>query len=120
MKKVVITGATGAVGRALIKICKEAGYEVLALVHRGSLRAAELKDVNVAYLDLDEYDNALWELEKQGFSTVLQEEELTGELLISSVKKVYEDRENIKNRMESSHLLDANKTILDLITALNK
>ncbi|MBE5910535.1 undecaprenyldiphospho-muramoylpentapeptide beta-N-acetylglucosaminyltransferase [Pseudobutyrivibrio sp.] len=58
--------------------------------------------------------------EKQGFSTVLQEEELTGELLISSVKKVYADRENIKEKMESSHLLDANKTILDLITALNK
>ena len=58
--------------------------------------------------------------EKQGFSTVLQEEDLTGELLIASVKKVYEDRENIKERMQSSHLLDANKTILDLITALNK
>lgn len=52
---------------------------------------------------------------KQGFSTVLQEEELTGELLVSSVEDVYSRREEIKEKMASSKLLDANSTILDLI-----
>ena len=52
---------------------------------------------------------------KQGFSTVLQEEELTGELLVSSVEDVYARREEIKEKMASSKLLDANSTILDLI-----
>ena len=69
VKKVVITGATGTVGRALIKVCSEAGYEVLAVVHRTSERAAELKTIDnccVLYLDLSEYDNAMDEMEKQG------------------------------------------------------
>lgn len=52
---------------------------------------------------------------KQGFSTVLQEEELTSELLINSVEDVYGRREEIINRMSESKLLDANQTILDLI-----
>ena len=53
--------------------------------------------------------------EKQGFSTVLQEEELTGELLISSVEDVYARRDEIKEKMASSKLLDANNTIMNLI-----
>ncbi|MBP3728630.1 MAG: undecaprenyldiphospho-muramoylpentapeptide beta-N-acetylglucosaminyltransferase [Pseudobutyrivibrio sp.] len=52
---------------------------------------------------------------KQGFSTVLQEEELTGELLISSVEDVYARRDEIKEKMASSKLLDANNTIMSLI-----
>ncbi len=53
--------------------------------------------------------------EKQGFSTVLQEEELTGELLVSSVEDVYARRDEIKEKMASSKLLDANNTIMNLI-----
>lgn len=53
--------------------------------------------------------------EKQGFSTVLQEEELTGKLLVSSVEDVYARRDEIKEKMASSKLLDANNTILNLI-----
>lgn len=53
--------------------------------------------------------------EKQGFSTVLQEETLTSELLLSSIKDVYARRDEIKEKMASSKLLDANKVILDLI-----
>ena len=68
MKKVIITGATGAIGRALIKICIEAGFEVLAVVHRTSERADELKTINncqVLYLNLSEYDHAIEEMVKQ-------------------------------------------------------
>lgn len=68
MKKVVITGATGALGRALITVCIESGYEVLAVVHRTSDRVAELKTIDnccVMYLDLSEYDNAMEEMIKQ-------------------------------------------------------
>lgn len=57
---------------------------------------------------------------KQGFSTVLQEEELTSEILINAVKDVYDRRNSIKETMASSHLLDANSTILKLITDINK
>ena len=53
--------------------------------------------------------------EKQGFSTVLQEEELTSQLLIDSVNTVFANADLIKEKMASSKLLDANKTILDLI-----
>lgn len=53
--------------------------------------------------------------EKQGFSTVLQEEDLTSVILIKSVDDVYNRRDEIINRMEASKLLDANKTIMDLI-----
>ena len=56
--------------------------------------------------------------EKQGFSTVLQEEDLTGEILLSSVKDVYKRRDEIKEKMASSHLLDANATIMNLISEL--
>ena len=72
MKKVVITGATGAIGRALIKICIEAGFEVLAVVHRASERIAELKTIEncqVLYLDLSEYDNAMEEMTRQGIAS---------------------------------------------------
>ena len=60
MKRVVITGATGAIGRALIKICIEAGYKVLAVVHRTSESTIELKTIEncqVLYLNLAEYDH---------------------------------------------------------------
>ncbi len=57
---------------------------------------------------------------KQGFSTVLQEEELTSEILINAVKDVYDRRDSIKETMASSHLLDANSTILELINDINK
>ena len=53
--------------------------------------------------------------EKQGFSTVLQEETLTSELLLSSVNNVYENRDSIIRKMEESKLLDANKVIMNLI-----
>ena len=57
---------------------------------------------------------------KQGFSTVLQEEELTSDILINAVKDVYDRRDSIKETMASSHLLDANSTILELINDINK
>ena len=72
MKKVVITGATGALGRALIKVCIEAGYKVMAVVHRTSNRVAELKTIDnchVMYLNLSEYDSAMEEMTKQGIAT---------------------------------------------------
>ncbi len=53
--------------------------------------------------------------EKQGFSTVLQEETLTSELLLSSIQDVFSRRDAIKEKMASSNLLDANKVIMDLI-----
>ena len=68
MKTAVITGATGAIGRGLIPVCIDAGYAVLAVVHRNSPRASELEKMEycqVLHLDLSEYDNAMEEMKKQ-------------------------------------------------------
>ena len=72
VKRVVVTGATGAIGRSLIKVCIKAGYEVLAIVHRGSQRALELECMehcHVLRLDLSEYNKALDEMNSQGIET---------------------------------------------------
>lgn len=69
MKTAVITGATGAIGRALVNICIDAGYEILAIVHRESSRASELdliEHCHVLLINLDEYENAIDEIDKQG------------------------------------------------------
>ena len=62
MKTAVITGATGCIGRSLINVCISHGYEVLAIIHRSSARAEELKNIehcHVLPLDLDEYDKGI-------------------------------------------------------------
>lgn len=72
MKRAVITGATGAIGRSLIKTCMKAGYEVLTVVHRESARAGELETIEhcqVLRLNLNEYDHALEEMKRQGIKT---------------------------------------------------
>lgn len=53
--------------------------------------------------------------EKQGFSTVLQEETLTAEILQNAVMDVFNRRDEIKAKMNESTMLDSNKTILDII-----
>ncbi len=78
--KVVITGATGAIGHALIAECIKQNIEVLAICHRGSKRAGMLADevgrmlqskrvgldyespdrlIKIRYLNLDEYATGL-------------------------------------------------------------
>ncbi len=72
MKRVIITGPTGTIGRALIRAAIDAGYEVLAVVHRSSERASELDDIEhcrVLRLDLSEYGAAKAELEWFGLPT---------------------------------------------------
>lgn len=53
--------------------------------------------------------------EKQGFSTVIQEESLSGDILENALLDVYSRRDEIKEKMASSTFLDANNTILNLI-----
>lgn len=60
MGKVVITGATGAIGRALILEALKDHQEVLVIVHRSSIRSAELSNIEgctVLQADLGEYDH---------------------------------------------------------------
>ncbi|SFQ24015.1 Nucleoside-diphosphate-sugar epimerase [Lachnospiraceae bacterium XBB1006] len=68
MKTVVITGATGCVGRALVDVCIAAGYEVLAVLNRNTSRGKSLESLehcHILYLSLNEYKNAMSEIEKQ-------------------------------------------------------
>ncbi|MCR5768564.1 MAG: NAD-dependent epimerase/dehydratase [Lachnospiraceae bacterium] len=68
MKTAVITGPTGSIGRSLIDLCISRGYEVLAIVHRTSPRAEELKKIahcQVLYLDMDEYESGMDALSRQ-------------------------------------------------------
>ena len=59
MKKVIITGATGAIGIALIKYALKENLEVLAICHRGSKRINRLPNdakVHILELSVDEYE----------------------------------------------------------------
>ncbi len=53
--------------------------------------------------------------ERQGFSKVIKEEDLTGETLLKAVMNVYENRAAYIHTMEKSKLNDSIKTITDLI-----
>lgn len=57
--------------------------------------------------------------ERQGFSKVLEEEEITDELLLSSIRELYESREQYVQNMNQSSQQDPIKTILGLITEVS-
>lgn len=52
---------------------------------------------------------------KQGFSFVLEEEELTADSLLNAVKEVYEDRDKYISAMSQSGQMDSIGTIVELI-----
>lgn len=57
MKRVIITGPTGAIGMALMSKCIETGMEVTAVCHRGSTRIGQIPvsdRIRVVECDLDE------------------------------------------------------------------
>lgn len=57
MKRVIITGPTGAIGMALIQKCMETGIEIAAVCHRGSGRISEIPvsdHVRIVECDLNE------------------------------------------------------------------
>lgn len=53
--------------------------------------------------------------EKQGFSYVIEEEALTGSLLLEAVHKVFQSRDVYQKAMEKSNQMDSIQTILELI-----
>ena len=102
MKTAVITGATGAIGRALIKVCIEAGYDVLTVVHRASPRAGELEKIehcHVMRLDLCEYDQAMGEIKRQGIE--LENYELF--FHIAWMAPFGKDRDNLNLQLDNIH-----------------
>lgn len=58
--------------------------------------------------------------QKQGFSEVLQEEEITPELLLQSIQKLYDNRASYIQAMEQSAASDAVDTIIQLITEVGR
>lgn len=56
--------------------------------------------------------------QKQGFSEVLQEEEITPELLLSTIHKLYENRQTYITAMEKSDASDAVNKIVSLVEEL--
>lgn len=58
--------------------------------------------------------------ERQGFSIVIEEEELTDELLLESIKKLYTDRDAYISAMKTSSMQDSIKTIIGLIEEASK
>ena len=54
---------------------------------------------------------------KQGFSYVIEEEELTKDSLLSAVKEVYGNRDKYKDAMAKSGQMDSIDTIIDLINS---
>ncbi len=57
---------------------------------------------------------------KQGFSMVLEEEELTNELLLNSVNELYTKRQTYIDAMEQSRMSDAVATITALLKEVQK
>ena len=58
--------------------------------------------------------------ERQGFSYVLKEEDVTNETLLSAVNEVYENREKYVTAMNESKLNSAIETITGMIKTLSK
>ena len=59
--------------------------------------------------------------ERQGFSMVLEEEDMTNEKLLSCVHTLYENRQQYIEAMSRSHQQDSIDTIIDLIeSAVNE
>lgn len=56
--------------------------------------------------------------EKQGFSCVLEEENLSDDSLFQAITQTYHDRQTYISRMEQSELLNAVDTIVDMIESL--
>lgn len=55
--------------------------------------------------------------ERQGFSMVLEEEEITDEKFLSCIRQLYENRQSYKDTMSRSRQQDSIDTIIDLIEA---
>lgn len=59
--------------------------------------------------------------ERQGFSLVLEEENITNETFLSSIHELYTNRQQYKNAMAKSHQQNSIDTIIDLIeSAVNE
>ncbi|MBR3642206.1 MAG: UDP-N-acetylglucosamine--N-acetylmuramyl-(pentapeptide) pyrophosphoryl-undecaprenol N-acetylglucosamine transferase, partial [Parasporobacterium sp.] len=54
--------------------------------------------------------------EKQGFSMVLEEEEITDDILTEKIDSLYQNRESYVEHMRNSSQNDAVETILQLLT----
>ncbi len=58
--------------------------------------------------------------EKQGFSVVLEEENLTSDILVNEINKLYENRNTYIENMENATQTNAIETIIGLIESLKK
>lgn len=58
--------------------------------------------------------------EKQGYSYVMQEEEMTGDTLLKAVQYVYDERETYKKALKESTLNDSIEIIMNLIQENSK
>ena len=57
---------------------------------------------------------------KQGFSSVILEENLSKELLLNTIKEVYDNRESYISNMNSTPMKDSIETIVNLIKEVDK
>lgn len=58
--------------------------------------------------------------ERQGFSIVLEEEELNNEVLLNAIRKLYQEKDAYINAMKNSSQQDSIRTILGLIEEASK
>lgn len=61
-----------------------------------------------------------YSFEKQGFSLVMEEENITNEALLTAIHTLYDNQSAYVNAMESSQLKDSIHTIIELITVANR
>ena len=87
-------------------------------------RALLVRIHSVSYTHLDVYKrqqilNAR-SFERQGYSIVLEEEELNKEVLLQSILRLYENRDSYISAMKNSPQQNSIDTIIDLIEAVSK
>ena len=58
--------------------------------------------------------------EKQGFSKVLQENDITEDILLQNIRELYEHRSNYIHAMEHAEQSNAIVTIVDLIEKISQ
>ncbi len=58
--------------------------------------------------------------EKQGFSHVLPQEELTGETLLNAIDALYQDADNLRERMKRENAADAADVVAKVIADVSK
>ena len=79
-----------------------------------------MKDILLLEDDLSLITGLSYSFKKQGFSYVIEEENLTDQTLLTAVKEVYSNKDKYIKNMSESGQMDSISTIISLIKEQSK